>query len=47
MLSCLSWCKAPEEIQAHDGLNELNLLLCDFARELLKRRFRMMKLIRP
>ena len=39
-------CKAQGEIQAHDGLNELNPLLRDFARELLKS-LRMMKLIRP
>jgi len=40
-------CKAQEEIEAHAGSNEPNLLLCDFARELLKKRMRMMKLIRP
>ena len=39
--------KAQEEIEAHVGLNEPNLLLRDFARELLKKRLRMMKLIRP
>ncbi len=39
-------CKAQEEIQVHDGFNELNLLFRDFAGELLKS-LRMMKLIRP
>jgi hypothetical protein len=31
--------KAQEEIEAHGELNELNLLLRDFVRELLKQRF--------
>jgi hypothetical protein len=39
--------KAQEEIEAHAGLNEPNLLLRDSARELLKKRLRMMKLVRP
>jgi hypothetical protein len=30
--------KTQEEIEAHGELNEWNLLLCDFARELLKQR---------
>jgi hypothetical protein len=30
--------KAQEEIEAHGELNALNLLLCDFATELLKQR---------
>ena len=30
--------KAQDEIEAHGELNELNLLLYDFARELLKQR---------
>jgi hypothetical protein len=38
--------KAQEEIQAHDGLIEQNLLLRDFAGEVLKS-LGMMKLIRP
>jgi hypothetical protein len=32
-------CKAQEEIEANGDLNELNLLLRDFAKELLKNRF--------
>jgi hypothetical protein len=39
--------KAQEEIEAHREVNEPNLLLRDFARELMKKRLRMMKLIRP
>jgi hypothetical protein len=39
--------KAQEEIEAHGGVNEANLLLRNFARELLKKRLRMMRLIRP
>ena len=46
--------KAQEEIDAHGELNELNLLLRDFARELLKQRLllrvkfaRVMELSRP
>jgi hypothetical protein len=46
--------RAQEEIEAHGELNELNLLLRDFVRELLKRRLqllvefvRMMELCRP
>jgi hypothetical protein len=38
--------KAQEEIEAHAGSNEPNLLLRDFARELLKKRLRVMKVIR-
>ena len=30
--------RAQEELEAHDELNQLNLLLRDFARELLKQR---------
>jgi hypothetical protein len=32
-------CKAQEETEANGDLNELNLLLRDFAKELLKNRF--------
>ena len=39
--------RAQEAIQAHKGLKGPNLLLLDFARELLKKRWRMMKMIRP
>jgi hypothetical protein len=46
--------KTQEELEAHGELNELNLLLRDFARELLKRRLlirvefvRMLELVRP
>ena len=46
--------RAQEEMEAHGELNELNLLLRDFARELLKQRLllrvefvRMMELSRP
>jgi len=46
--------KAQEEIEAHGELNELNVLLRDFARELLKQRLllrvqfvRMMESSRP
>jgi hypothetical protein len=46
--------KAHEEIEAHGELNELNVLLRDFARELLKQRLllrvqfvRMMESSRP
>jgi len=46
--------KTKEEIEAHGELNELNLLLLDFARELLKQRLlirvefvRMIELVRP
>jgi hypothetical protein len=35
-----------EEIEVHGRVNESNLLLHDFARELLKKRLRTMKLIR-
>ncbi len=38
--------QAQEAIEAHAGSNEPNLLLRDFARELLKKRLRVMKLIR-
>jgi hypothetical protein len=38
---------AQEQIEAHKGLKGPNLLLLDFARELLKKRLRTMKLIRP
>jgi hypothetical protein len=31
-------CKAQDNLEAHGELNELNLLLHDFARELLKQR---------
>ena len=40
-------CKAQEEIGGHAGSSETYLLLRDFARELLKKRLRVMKLIRP
>jgi len=46
--------KTQEEIEAHGELNELNLLLRDFAKELLKHRLlirvefvRMIELVRP
>lgn len=39
--------RAQEEIEANGGVHEPNLLLRDFARELLKKRLWMMKPIRP
>jgi hypothetical protein len=39
--------EAHEEIEAHLGENEPNLLLRDFARELLKKRLWIMRPIRP
>ena len=36
-----------DEIAVHGRVNESNLLLRDLARELLKKRLRMMKMIRP
>jgi hypothetical protein len=39
--------KAQEAIEGSNGANEADLLLRDFARELMKNRLRMMKLFRP
>jgi hypothetical protein len=39
--------KAQEAIEGSNGANEADLLLRDFARELMKNRLRVMKLIRP
>jgi hypothetical protein len=39
--------KGQEEIEPHGRLNEPNLLFRDFAMELLKKRLRVMKPIRP
>ncbi len=39
--------EAQEEIEVQAGVNESNLLLCDFARELLKKRLWMMKRMQP
>jgi len=36
-----------DKIEVHGKVNDSNLLLRDFARELLKKRLRVMKVIRP
>ncbi len=38
---------AQEKIEAHKGLKGPNLLLLVFVKELLKKRLRMMRLVRP